>query len=120
MAVMLRLRRMGSRKRPFYRLVASDSRFPRDGRFLEILGYYDPKTEPFKFEVNREKTLNWLHNGAKMSHTVENLLRREGIVQEFNLSKSEIKTSSTSEEKEGKTTKEVKSIDKKVDKNIQE
>lgn len=120
MAVMLRLRRMGSSKRPFYRLVASDSRFPRDGRFLEILGYYDPKTEPFKFEVKRENTLNWLRNGAQMSHTVENLLRREGIVQEFNLSKTEKKSSSKSEEKKEITTEEVKPLDKKVDKNVQE
>ena len=57
MAVKLRMRRMGSNKRPFYRIVAADSRFQRDGRFLEILGYYDPKMEPFKFEVNREKVL---------------------------------------------------------------
>lgn len=119
MAVMLRFRRMGSRKRPFYRLVAADSRFQRDGRFLEILGYYDQKTKPFKFEVNREKTLNWLCHGAQMSHTVECLLRREGIVQEFNLSKIKGKSSSKSEKKKEITTEKEKPLDEKVDKNVQ-
>ena len=75
---------MGSKKRPFYRLVAADSRYQRDGRFLEILGYYDPMEKPFKFVVDREKILKWLEEGAQLSKTAESLLRREGIVQEFN------------------------------------
>ncbi|MCE5252363.1 30S ribosomal protein S16 [bacterium] len=82
------MRRMGSRKRPFYRLVAADSRYQRDGRFLEILGYYDPMEEPFKFKVDREKVVGWLNKGATMSETAEGLLRREGIVQAFNMSKA--------------------------------
>ena len=61
MAVKLRMRRMGSRKRPFYRLVAADSRFQRDGRFLEILGYYDPMEKPSTFKVDRDKVINWLN-----------------------------------------------------------
>ena len=97
------MRRMGSSKRPFYRIVAADSRFQRDGRFLEILGYYDPRMEPFKLEVNREKVLNWLQKGAQMSQTVESLLRKEGIVQEFNIEKAKVKSSSKSA-KEGKGT----------------
>ena len=99
MAVKLRMRRMGSNKRPFYRIVAADSRFQRDGRFLEILGYYDPKMEPFKFEVNREKVLDWLRKGAQMSKTVESLLRREGIIQEFNTAKANAKSLSKSAKK---------------------
>ena len=75
---------MGSKKRPFYRLVAADSRYQRDGRFLEILGYYDPMEKPFKFVVDREKIMKWLGEGAQLSKTAESLLRREGIVQEFN------------------------------------
>ncbi len=93
MAVKLRLRRMGSKKRPFYRLVAADRRFQRDGRFLEILGHYDPMTKPHKFEYDKEKIINWLNNGAQMSETVEGLLRQEGIVQEFNLAKIADKSS---------------------------
>ena len=78
------MKRMGSKKRPFYRLVAADSRYQRDGRFLEILGYYDPIEKPFKFVVDREKILKWLENGAQLSKTAESLLRKEGIVQEYN------------------------------------
>ncbi len=88
MAVKLRLKRMGSHKRPFYRVVAADSRRQRDGRFLEILGHYDPMKEPYKFVINREKVMVWLRNGAQMSETVEGLLRKEGIVQELNLEKA--------------------------------
>ena len=99
MAVRLRMRRMGSKKHPFYRLVAADSRYQRDGRFLEVLGYYDPMEKPFKFVVDREKALKWLDNGAQLSRTAESLLRREGIVQEHNMArqnrKSAKKTSET-------------------------
>lgn len=87
MAVKLRLRRMGSKKRPFYRLVAADSRFQRDGRFLEILGHYDPMMKPHKFEYEKEKIVAWLDNGAQMSDTVQGLLRQVGLVQEYNLAK---------------------------------
>ena len=80
---------MGAHKRPFYRLVAADQRYQRDGRFLEILGYYDPMVKPFKFVVDREKVTAWLKNGAQMSETAEGLLRREGIVQAYNLEKQE-------------------------------
>ena len=92
MAVRLRMRRMGSKKRPFYRIVAADSRFQRDGRFLETIGNYDPKEEPYKFHIDREKVFNWLEKGAQMSDTVKSLLRKEGIVQEFNLKKAGVKS----------------------------
>ncbi len=88
MAVRLRMRRMGSHKRPFYRVVAADTRYQRDGRFLEILGYYDPKQSPYIFKVDRDKVLAWLQKGALMSPTVESLLRKEGIVQAFHLEKA--------------------------------
>jgi len=98
LAVRLRLRRMGSKKRPFYRFVAADSRFQRDGRFLEICGYYDPMKTPYELKVDREKILNWLRKGAQMSETVENLLRKEGIVQEFNREKAEARALKKSKE----------------------
>ncbi len=120
MAVRLRMRRMGSRKRPFYRLVAADSRFQRDGRFLEILGYYDPKIEPFKFEVDREITLKWLRNGAQMSETAESLLRKEGIVQEFNLEKANAKSAKKPSKEKDPTTEEEGPLDGEVDKNSRE
>ena len=87
MAVKLRLRRMGSKKHPFYRIVATDSRYQRNGRFLESLGHYDPMENPYKLEVDRDKVIEWLNKGAQMSDTVEGLLRSKGIVQDFNLSK---------------------------------
>ncbi len=93
MAVKLRLRRMGSRKRAFYRIVAADSRYQRDGRFLEIIGYYDPMEKPYRLHIEQEKVLDWLRKGAQMSDTVKSLLRKEGIVQEFNREKASAKSS---------------------------
>jgi len=87
LAVNLRLRRMGSKKHPFYRIVATDSRYQPKGRFLESLGHYDPMEKPFKLEVDRDKVISWLSKGAQMSDTVKGLLRSKGIVQDFNLSK---------------------------------
>ncbi len=98
MSVKLRLRRMGSKKHPFYRIVAADSRYQRDGRFLEICGYYDPMEKPFKLNVERDKIMKWLGNGAQMSETVESLLRKEGVVQEFNRAKHEGKQAEESPE----------------------
>lgn len=100
MSVKLRMKRMGSKKHPFYRLVAADSRFQRDGRFLETIGYYDPMVEPHKFHVEREKAFGWLEKGAQMSDTVKSLLRKEGIVQEFNQRKVGVKSLKTPEKKE--------------------
>lgn len=87
MAVRLRMRRMGCKKHPFYRLVACDTRYQRDGRFIEILGHYDPMEKPFSFKFDREKVVEWLKKGALMSETAESLLRKEGVVQEINLEK---------------------------------
>ena len=70
MAVRIRLKRMGAKKKPFYRIVVADSRFPRDGRFIEEIGYYNPTTKPTTFEVDREKAELWLSRGARPSDTV--------------------------------------------------
>ena len=79
MAVRIRLKRMGAKKKPFFRIVVADSRFPRDGRFIEELGYYNPTTQPTTFEVNAEKALQWLEKGAKPSDTVKALFDKAGL-----------------------------------------
>lgn len=81
MAVRIRLKRMGAKKRPFYRIVVADSRSPRDGRFIEEVGYYNPTTEPKTVKINAEKVQDWLSKGAKPSDTVKVLLERAGIGQ---------------------------------------
>lgn len=78
--IKLRLRRMGAKKRPSYRIVAAESRFPRDGRFIEILGFYDPLTEPATVRIDEERAKHYLANGAQPTDTVRSLLRREGIL----------------------------------------
>lgn len=83
MAVKLRLKRMGAKKDPFYRIVAADSRFPRDGRFIESLGYYNPTTKPAEIKVDAELALKWLRTGAQPSDTVRNLLSQAGILKTF-------------------------------------
>lgn len=80
MAVRIRLTRMGAKKRPFYRVVVADSRFPRDGRFIEILGHYNPITEPVELVVDKEKALEWLAKGAQPSDTVKRLLKAAGVI----------------------------------------
>lgn len=87
MAVKIRLRRMGAKKAPFYRLVVADERSPRDGRFIEEIGYYNPVKEPEVLEVNEEKALKWLGNGAQPSETVKALLKRSGVWSKFAESK---------------------------------
>ncbi len=80
MAVKIRLRRMGAKKAPFYRIVVADSRYPRDGRFIEELGYYNPLTEPVEVKIDAEKVAKWLENGAQPTDTVRALLKKNGIV----------------------------------------
>ncbi|MDI6725599.1 MAG: 30S ribosomal protein S16 [Smithellaceae bacterium] len=79
MAVKIRLTRMGGKNKPFYRIVAADSAAPRGGRFLEILGYYDPKKEPAEVVLKDELILGWLAKGAKPTETVSQLLEKRGI-----------------------------------------
>ncbi len=79
MAVKIRLRRMGQKKAPFYRIVVADSRSPRDGRFIEEIGYYDPTKEPSEIRVDEEAAKKWLANGAQPTQTVEKILKNAGI-----------------------------------------
>lgn len=87
MAVKLRLKRMGSKKRAFYRIVAADSRSPRDGRFIEVVGTYNPITEPAEIKVNEELALKWLNDGAIPTDTVRALFRKQGVMEKFHNSK---------------------------------
>lgn len=80
MAVKMRLKRMGAKKAPFYRIVIADSRSPRDGRFIEEIGYYNPTTDPITLNVDAEKAATWIKNGAQPSETVKRLLRASGAV----------------------------------------
>ncbi|RLB22894.1 MAG: 30S ribosomal protein S16 [Deltaproteobacteria bacterium] len=80
MAVRIRLARMGAKKKPFYRLVAADSEAPRDGRFLEILGYYDPMKEPPEIKVHQDKVNYWLSKGAGVSDSARALLKKQGVL----------------------------------------
>ena len=79
MAVKIRLRRMGAKKAPFYRIVVADSRYPRDGRFIEEIGYYNPLEEPAVVKVGVEKAQKWIANGAQPTDTVKDLLKRAGV-----------------------------------------
>lgn len=80
MAVRIRLRRMGAKKRPFYRIVVADSRSPRDGRIIEEIGYYNPIAEPVDIKVDAEKAKAWISTGAQPSDTVKDLLKKQGII----------------------------------------
>jgi small subunit ribosomal protein S16 len=79
---------MGAKKRPFYRLVVADAASPRDGRFIETLGYYDPLTDPSTIKVDEEKALLWLSRGAQPTESAESLLRREGVLEKFQQQKT--------------------------------
>ena len=98
MAVKLRLKRQGRKKRPFYRIVAADSRSPRDGRYIEEIGYYNPLTDPSIVEVKEDRALYWLSQGAIPSDTVKNLLRDQGITLRFDLQKRGVSEEKLEEE----------------------
>ena len=80
MAVKMRLRRMGAKKAPHYRVVVADSRYPRDGRFIEEIGYYNPMTEPADIKIDAEKAKKWISNGAQPTDTVRDLLKKSGVL----------------------------------------
>ena len=80
MAVNIRLRRMGAKKAPFYRVVVADSRYPRDGRFIEEIGYYDPTKEPAIVNIDAEAAKKWIGNGAQPTDTVKALLKKNGVL----------------------------------------
>jgi len=81
MAVKMRLRRMGAEKAPFYRVVVADSRYPRDGRFIEEIGTYNPLTDPSEIKIDAEKAKKWIANGAQPTDTVKVLLKKSGITE---------------------------------------
>ncbi|AMW98397.1 30S ribosomal protein S16 [Rummeliibacillus stabekisii] len=87
MAVKIRLKRIGAKKSPFYRIVVADSRSPRDGRSIETIGTYNPLTSPAEVKIDETKALAWLTNGAKPSDTVRNLFSDQGIMEKFHNSK---------------------------------
>lgn len=91
MAVKLRLRRMGKKKQPVYKLVAADARSPRDGKFIESIGLYNPKTDPATFEIQEDRALYWLGVGAEPTGTVKNLLSSKGILLKKELIKRGLK-----------------------------
>ncbi|MDW0111805.1 30S ribosomal protein S16 [Sporosarcina saromensis] len=87
MSVKIRLKRMGAKKTPFYRIVVADSRSPRDGRQIETVGTYNPLTKPAEVKINEELALKWLQTGAKPSDTVRNLFSEQGIMEKFHNAK---------------------------------
>ncbi|WP_300558702.1 30S ribosomal protein S16 [Companilactobacillus sp.] len=87
MSVKIRMKRMGSKVRPFYRIVVADSRSPRDGRFIEQVGYYNPISQPEELKLEDDKIMDWLQKGAQPSDTVRNLLKKHGLMQKYHESK---------------------------------
>ena len=81
MAVKIRLKRLGAKKAPFYRVVVADSRYPRDGRFIEELGHYNPTTNPVEIKIDVEKAQAWIKNGAQPTETVKSLLKKAGMTE---------------------------------------
>lgn len=94
--VKLRLKRMGAKNQPFYRIVAVDSRWKRDGKYIEALGYYDPKTDPYTLQVDEDKAMKWLKEGAQPTNTVRALFRKVGVLKKFHEFKH-VKTEESSE-----------------------
>jgi len=89
MAVKIRLKRMGSKRKPFYRIVVADSRSPRDGRLIEQIGTYNPVTSPADVKIDEAKALDWMTKGAQPSDTVRNLFSKEGILKKFHEQKNQ-------------------------------
>lgn len=89
MSVKIRLKRIGAKKNPFYRIIVADSRSPRDGRFIEEIGYYDPLTEPKTVKIDNERAMDWLNKGAKPTDTVNRLFKANGMYDEVKTEESE-------------------------------
>ena len=88
MAVKIRLKRIGAKKAPFYRIVVADSRSPRDGRIIEEIGTYNPISKPAQVSINEETAVKWMQNGAQPSDTVRNLFSKQGIMEKFHNAKN--------------------------------
>ena len=99
MAVKLRLRRMGAKQKPFYRIVAADSRSPRDGRFIEVVGTYNPIKNPAEITIKEERVLSWLNDGAEPTETVRSILSKQGVMKKFADSKKKSKKVTKKEDK---------------------
>ena len=89
MAVKIRLKRMGAKKRPFYRLVVADSRAARNGAFIDVLGFYNPIAEPVELKIDEEKAIDWLQKGAQPSDTAKTLLKKSGVMEKFAASRKQ-------------------------------
>lgn len=83
MAVKIRLKRMGAKKKPFYRVIVADSRSPRDGKFIDHIGHYNPVSEPVDVKIDEEKAIKWLNNGAQPTDTVKDLFKKHGIYEKM-------------------------------------
>jgi small subunit ribosomal protein S16 len=119
LAVKIRLKRMGSRKRPFFRMVAADSRFPRDGRIIETLGYYNPMTDPPEIQLDDDKVYKWLDRGASLTDNTANLLKRAGLLERWRLlgqGVSIAELDATIEKRRAKQPKRVPKQEKKLSK----
>ncbi len=103
MAVKMRLSRVGGKKDPIYRVIVADSRMPRDGRFIEVVGHYNPQADPSVVEIDEEKAVKWLANGAQPTQTVEKLLRIAGVRKEFEKSSKKKQKKPKKKEKKPKT-----------------
>ena len=114
MAVKLRLKRMGAKQKPFYRIVAADSRTKRDGKFLENIGTYNPIKNPAEVTVNEEAALNWLNKGAIPTETVRNILSKKGIMKKFADSKVKSAPKAKKETKKAEVKEEKKADSKKT------
>lgn len=89
MAVKIRLKRMGAKKKPFYRVVVAESTSPRDGRFIEEIGYYNPVSQPAEVKLNEERVMHWLSTGAQPTDTVKSLFRKAGILKKMHEAKKQ-------------------------------
>lgn len=83
MSVKIRLKRMGAKKNPFYRIVVADSRYPRDGRFIEEIGFFNPTKDPAEVQINDEKAVDWLQKGAQPSQTVRSIFNKAGVLDKW-------------------------------------
>lgn len=100
--VTMRLRRMGTIDKPFYRIVVLDSRKKRDGKYIESLGYYDPKTEPFTLKIDTDKAIKWLKVGAQPSQTVRSLFKKAGIIEKWHYIRNKVEEKVEEEKEEVK------------------
>jgi small subunit ribosomal protein S16 len=120
MAVKLRLQRKGRKKKPYYHIVIADSRAPRDGRYIEQIGSYNPLTVPATIELDRDRALEWLEKGATPTHTVNAMLKMQGVLYRKHLNKGVAKGVITQEEADAKYNKFISDKDERISKRFEE